>query len=83
MTHVHMCSHLHDLNNQNAFCFAGLAEHMCCAASVDLLASVKMKCYATVLPNVPIEISSLSPFRRWLSSTDKEIMKHEVNTSPG
>lgn len=35
---------------------------MLCVAKVDLLAFVKMKCYATVLPNVPIEINSLSIF---------------------
>lgn len=33
-----------------------------CLAKVDLQAFTKMKCYATVLPNVPIEISSLSIF---------------------
>lgn len=34
---------------------------MCYLGKVDLLAFVKMKCYATALANVPIEISSLSP----------------------
>lgn len=33
-----------------------------CVAKVDLLAFVKIKCYAMVLPNVPIEIRSLSIF---------------------
>ena len=55
---------------------------MYCVSKVDLLAVVKMKCYATELPDVPIEISSV-PLRRCMSRTDKEITRREVSASPG
>lgn len=57
-------------------------ERRCCAAEGWSLGFCEMKGYATVLPNVPREISSLSTFRRWLGSADKEITKHDVSTSP-
>lgn len=45
--------------------FAGSAEHteICCVTQLRLISwlFVKMKCYTTALPNVPIEISPLSP----------------------
>lgn len=37
------------------------SEHLCSVGKVDRQAFVKMKCYATVLPDVPREISSQSP----------------------
>lgn len=63
--YMHCTDCIYKWNNR----FAGFGKHtrvccseyLCSVGKVDLQAFVKMKCYATVLPDVPREISSQSP----------------------
>lgn len=55
------------------------SEYLCSAGKVDLQAFVKMKCYATVLPDVPREISSQSPVDAGWAAQIKRL-QHRAST---